>query len=131
MALVRILGQSAGDGRTIIGRQRGQIRRFDPASGAWDVLASAVGGEPLDRPNDMAFDARGNVKARANMMLMRFGGTSVPNTRPRVDPTSEPRITTTTNSGIALQRHGIERFANVWHATPGEIASHYMQTMMG
>jgi hypothetical protein len=29
----------------------------------------------------------------------------------------------------ALRR--IERFGNVWHATPGEIAGHYMQTMMG
>ena len=28
----------------------------------------------------------------------------------------------------ALRR--IERFGNVWHATPGEIAQHYMQTMM-
>ena len=29
----------------------------------------------------------------------------------------------------ALRR--IERFGNVWHATPGEIARHYMDTMMG
>ncbi len=28
----------------------------------------------------------------------------------------------------ALRR--IERYGNVWHATPGEIAAHYMQTMM-
>ena len=31
-------------------------------------------------------------------------------------------------AGRVLRR--IERFGNVWHATPGEIAAHYMQTMM-
>jgi hypothetical protein len=29
----------------------------------------------------------------------------------------------------ALRR--IERFGNVWQATPGEIAQHYVETMMG
>ena len=29
----------------------------------------------------------------------------------------------------ALRR--IERFGNVWHATPGEVAAHYAKTMMG
>jgi hypothetical protein len=28
----------------------------------------------------------------------------------------------------ALRR--VERFGNVWHATPGEVAQHYMDTMM-
>ena len=29
----------------------------------------------------------------------------------------------------ALRR--VERFGNVWHATPGEVAKHYRETMMG
>jgi gluconolactonase len=38
-----------------------QIRRFDPASQIWEVLASAVDGKPLLHPNDLAFDKQGNL----------------------------------------------------------------------
>ncbi len=37
------------------------IRRYDPATGETTVLADQVDGEPLFKPNDLAFDAAGNL----------------------------------------------------------------------
>jgi gluconolactonase len=37
------------------------IRRFSPEVGAWETLTDAVDGQPLNMPNDLAFDARGNL----------------------------------------------------------------------
>jgi gluconolactonase len=38
-----------------------QIRRFDPATQTWEVLAAEVDGVPLLHPNDLAFDKQGNL----------------------------------------------------------------------
>lgn len=37
------------------------IRRFDPLTQQTVTVADAVNGKPLDKPNDLAFDAAGNV----------------------------------------------------------------------
>ena len=37
------------------------IRRFDPGSGHWETIADSVDGEPLNKPNDLAFDLSGNL----------------------------------------------------------------------
>jgi gluconolactonase len=37
------------------------IRRSDPGVQMWATVASEIGGEPLLMPNDLAFDARGNL----------------------------------------------------------------------
>jgi gluconolactonase len=41
--------------------QNCSIRRHDPASGETETLADAVDGEPLFKPNDLCFDAAGNL----------------------------------------------------------------------
>ncbi len=38
-----------------------QIRRFDLETGNFETLAAAVDGERLNKPNDLAFDSRGNL----------------------------------------------------------------------
>lgn len=40
---------------------QGAIRRLDPGSGACTTVVNAIDGRPLDRPNDLAFDAVGNL----------------------------------------------------------------------
>jgi gluconolactonase len=37
------------------------IRRFDPASEQWETLLDALDGQPLQAPNDLSFDAQGNL----------------------------------------------------------------------
>lgn len=37
------------------------IRQFDPATGQTQTMASEVAGQPLDNPNDLAFDSSGNL----------------------------------------------------------------------
>jgi gluconolactonase len=37
------------------------IRRLDPATGACETIVDAVDGHHLDKPNDLAFDAAGNL----------------------------------------------------------------------
>lgn len=37
------------------------IRRFDPDSGTSKTVVDGVDGHPLDKPNDLAFDAEGNL----------------------------------------------------------------------
>ena len=37
------------------------IRRYDPATGTTETLASSLEGEPLFHPNDLAFDRAGNL----------------------------------------------------------------------
>lgn len=37
------------------------IRRFDPATHRLETLAETLDGQPLDKPNDLAFDATGNL----------------------------------------------------------------------
>lgn len=37
------------------------VRRYDPDTGTIDTVVDSVGGEPLDKPNDLAFDAEGNL----------------------------------------------------------------------
>ncbi len=37
------------------------IRRFNPSTRQTTLVANAVAGHPLDKPNDLAFDARGNL----------------------------------------------------------------------
>lgn len=37
------------------------IRQFDPATGTTKTVADAVGNDPLAKPNDLAFDALGNL----------------------------------------------------------------------
>lgn len=37
------------------------VRRYTPATGKFDTLASHVNGEVLTKPNDLAFDAAGNL----------------------------------------------------------------------
>jgi gluconolactonase len=39
----------------------GAIRAFDPATRQFDVIADRIEGAPLFRPNDLAFDAAGNL----------------------------------------------------------------------
>jgi gluconolactonase len=41
--------------------ERNAVRRFDPRTGAWETVADAADGKPLDKPNDLAFDAAGNL----------------------------------------------------------------------
>lgn len=41
--------------------ERGALRRFSPATGGWEVLAERLDGRPLRAPNDLAFDALGNL----------------------------------------------------------------------
>jgi gluconolactonase len=38
-----------------------QIRRYDPATEEWTVMADKLDGKPLLQPNDLSFDARGNL----------------------------------------------------------------------
>jgi gluconolactonase len=40
---------------------RGAIRRLDPSSGRCENVVDTIDGRPLDRPNDLAFDAAGNL----------------------------------------------------------------------
>ena len=40
---------------------RSVIQRFDPASERWQVILDSVDGEPLLSPNDLCFDAVGNL----------------------------------------------------------------------
>ena len=51
-----------GDGRVVF-CDAGQcaIRRYDPETGQTETLAERVDGEPLFKPNDLAFDALGNL----------------------------------------------------------------------
>lgn len=37
------------------------IRRYHPASATWETMLDAVDGQPLLSPNDVTFDARGNL----------------------------------------------------------------------
>ena len=37
------------------------IRRFDPVTGQTTTMASDAAGQPLDKPNDLAFDSAGNL----------------------------------------------------------------------
>ncbi|MCY7349219.1 MAG: SMP-30/gluconolactonase/LRE family protein [Cytophagaceae bacterium] len=41
--------------------EQNAIRCFDPATGQTETKASTVAGEPLDKPNDLAFDRAGNL----------------------------------------------------------------------
>lgn len=38
-----------------------KIRRFDPAAGKWETILEEIDGQPLQTPNDLSFDARGNL----------------------------------------------------------------------
>lgn len=40
---------------------RGAVRRLEPASGRCVTVVDTIDGRPLDRPNDLAFDAAGNL----------------------------------------------------------------------
>jgi gluconolactonase len=40
---------------------RNAVRWFDPARGEWGTLADAINGQPLFAPNDLAYDAVGNL----------------------------------------------------------------------
>ncbi len=37
------------------------IRRFDPATDVWETLVDSLDGDPLQSPNDLCFDASGNL----------------------------------------------------------------------
>jgi len=41
--------------------ERNAIRRFEPGTQVWETVAESPQGEPLRSPNDLAFDARGNL----------------------------------------------------------------------
>jgi gluconolactonase len=49
------------DGVWFCDADQGAIRRLDPASGRCETAVDTVDGRPLDRPNDLAFDAAGNL----------------------------------------------------------------------
>jgi gluconolactonase len=38
-----------------------KIRRFDPTSNQWETMAEKIDGQPLQSPNDLSFDAQGNL----------------------------------------------------------------------
>lgn len=51
-----------GSGRLLFcDAQRGAVRRFTPNAPRWDVLVGELEGTPLRSPNDLAFDALGNL----------------------------------------------------------------------
>lgn len=51
-----------GDGRICFcDSGRCEIRRFDPATASFETLADRIAGEPLFKPNDLAFDSAGNL----------------------------------------------------------------------
>lgn len=41
--------------------QQNALRRFNPATTQWQTLVNLLEGQPLSKPNDLAFDAMGNV----------------------------------------------------------------------
>ena len=41
--------------------EQNEIRRLDPATGACESIVGSVNGHNLDKPNDLAFDAAGNL----------------------------------------------------------------------
>lgn len=51
----------AADNLWICDFETDSIRRFDPDSGTIDTVVDSVDGHPLDKPNDLAFDAEGNL----------------------------------------------------------------------
>lgn len=51
-----------GKGRIYVcdtGKQ--SIRRYDPSAGDWETLVDSLDGQPLGKPNDLAFDNGGNL----------------------------------------------------------------------
>lgn len=49
-------------GRALIcDASRNEVPRFDPTTGKWELLAAEVNDRPLQNPNDLAFDAAGNL----------------------------------------------------------------------
>lgn len=41
--------------------EQNAIRRFDPSCEKWETLLDNIEGQPLQAPNDLSFDARGNL----------------------------------------------------------------------
>ena len=41
--------------------QRNGVPRFHPQTGEWDTIADTLDGQPLNKPNDLAFDGAGNL----------------------------------------------------------------------
>jgi gluconolactonase len=41
--------------------ERNAVRWFDPAAGKWGTLVETIDGQPLFMPNDLTYDARGNL----------------------------------------------------------------------
>lgn len=48
-------------GRAWLCDQRGLVRHFDPMIGDWQTMANTIDGQPLNKPNDLAFDGLGNL----------------------------------------------------------------------
>jgi len=55
------LALDAAGGIWFCDSERNAIRRLDPATGACETVVGAVDGHDLDKPNDLAFDAAGNL----------------------------------------------------------------------
>lgn len=41
--------------------EKNAVRRFEPVTQAWETVVDTLGGAPLNSPNDLAFDALGNL----------------------------------------------------------------------
>jgi gluconolactonase len=55
------LALDAADWLWFCDSEQNQIRRLDPATGACETLIGSIDGHDLDKPNDLAFDAVGNL----------------------------------------------------------------------